>query len=331
VSLDGSRFDPQSRRVLEVNDETSGLEAWIVVDDAVDGLAAGGLHRAAFPDEETAIAAAKRRARAWSLAARAAELDAGGGQVLVRETGEIEPERAYRALGRALDGLDPELLCLSSDPMVAHAAETTDRANPEGTVPGRAQAVGVLSGIQAVLWALEGDPRAEGKDVVFHGYGSLAGYVAQGMSEEGAMVRVAATGEEREQAEEAGHATIDAEAWTEQDCDVLVPAGDGATITADAAQRLEARGVCPGVIEPLASPKAGEVLAERGVQYAPDVLVNPGAIVEAVLTWREGHAPRVQDEIDRRLSQVYDRTRRVLAQAADREVPPDRIVAERWG
>jgi glutamate dehydrogenase/leucine dehydrogenase len=316
--------------VFQITDEAAGLDAWIAVDEAVDGLTVAPLDVAAIAEADETKAAAKRWAHAWTWACRTAELDAGGGQVLVRDTEDLDEPAAYRALARALDQVDPELLCLASEETLGDPADASERLNPSGTVPTRARAVGLLSGIQAVLWALDGDPRGEGNRILFQGYGPVAGYVAQGMSEEGAMVQVAAEGEAREQAERAGHATIDADAWREADCDVLVPAGANETLTAEAADELEARGVCPAVIAPLASRKAGEVLAERGIQHALAPLVNAGGFVEAVLTWREGDAQRIQDEIDRRLSQVYDLTRRVLADAADEGVPPDQLVARRW-
>lgn len=325
------RQDPDPRRVMQVTDEASGLQAWIAVDAVVDGLTAGGLRRAAVEDPDEGLEAAKREAGCWTLACRAAGLEAGGGQILVRDDEDVDPEAADRALGRALEELEEPVLALGLEEELAGVAQESSRVNPEGTVPARAQAVGVLSGIQAVLWALEGDPRGEGNTVLVHGYGPVAGFVAQGMSEEGAMVTVAAEGEARERAQAAGHAVVDADAWSQESVDVLVPAAEPRTITAEVASELGARGVCPALVDPLASSKAGEVLAERNVQLAPDVVVAAGALIEAVLTWREGDAPRVQDEIDRRIGEIYHRARHVLADAADEDVPPDAIVRQRWG
>lgn len=316
--------------MLEITDEASGLQAWVVVDAIEDGLTVAGLQRTPAEEADEALVEAKRAARDWTLACRAAELDSGGCCILLQDPEDGERAKAEEALGRALDTIDPPVLGLRTGEGFAALAEASERVDPEGTVPARAHAVGVLSGIQAVLWALEGDPRAEGRSVLVRGYGTVARFVAQGLSEQGAQVHVAGDEATREQAQAAGHAVVEADAWTEQAVDVLVPTA-GRTIGAEEADRLQARGVCPAAFGVLASPKAGEVLAERGIQHAPGPLVNAGALVEAVLTWQEGDAPRVQDEIDRRIGDVYDRTRRVLADAVDEGTPPEALVRERWG
>lgn len=315
---------------MEITDDATGLQAWVVVDAIEAGLTVAGLRRTRAADADRALAEAKHTARAWTLACRAAELASGGGCILVQDPDRDDGEAAEEALGRALDTIEPPVLGLRADEDFAALAEASERVDPEGTVPARAHAVGVLSGIQAVLWALEGDPRAEGRSVLVHGYGTVARFVAQGLSEQGALVHVAGDEFARGQAEAAGHATLEPDAWVEEPVDVLVPTRR-ATIGTDEAERLAARGVCPATFGAVSSPKAGEVLAEQGIQHAPDVLVNAGALVEAALTWQEGDAQRVQDEIDRRIGDVYDRTRRVLADAADEGIAPDALVRERWG
>jgi hypothetical protein len=324
--VDPEETDP--RRVLEVADEASGLEAWIAVDERVDELAAGGIAQVAVHSADAGLAEAKRRARTWTLAARAAEIEAGGAQVLVRDT-ELGAAAAFEALGGPLDQLEPTLAVgFGEDLEEAQAA--SEHVNPEGTVPARAQAVGTLSGIQAVLWALEGDPRAEGSAIVLEDWTPVTRLVAQGLSEEGALVRVAAAEGDHGDVADAGHEAIEAEAWRDAEADVLVPSSPG-LVTSEAADRLAARGVCSAQVGTLASAKAREGLAERQVQTAPEALVAASAVIEAVLVWREGQAPRVQDAIDRRLSEVYERTRRVLAEAADEGTTPAQVVRDRWG
>lgn len=328
--------DPQPERVLEVRDEESGLEAWIAVDEVEDGLAAGGIRRAAYESREEAIAEAKRLARAMTLKCRAAELPSGGAKTVIRDHDDLDLERAYRVLGRQIDRMDPAYLCgpdVGTGPEeLAYVREETGRVNPPGNQPARATAVGVLSGIQAVLWALEGDPTVEGRRFLVQGYGSVGSFVANGLADQGGMVIVAETDDDaRQQADDAGFTTIEPQGWVDASVDVLVPCAIGGLLTAERAERLAANGVCGSANNPLASRKAAEILHDRNVQYAPDVVVNGGAIVEGVLTWREGDSQRVQDQIDRRLSQVYDRARSVLEQAAPEDVPPDQVVLHRWG
>lgn len=328
--------DPAPERLLAVTDEASGLEAFIVVDAIEDERSVGGIHRAPYPTREAAMSQGKRQARATTLACRAAELPSGGAAVVIRDRDDLDLDRAYRVLGEQIDRIEPSLLCGSGQGTgaeeLAIVQEGTDRVLPEGGGSASATAVGVLTGIQAVLWALEGDPTVEGSRFLVQGYGAVGAKVANGLADQGGMVIVAETdGTQREAADEAGFTTIEPQGWVDAAADVLVPCASGGEVTVERAKRLAAHGVCGAVDDPLASWDAAEVLHERNVQYAPAPLVNGGALVESVLTWRDGASQRVDDAIDRRLSDVYDRTRSVLEQAAREDRLPDRIVRDRWG
>lgn len=331
---DPGSSDPH--RVIEVTDEASRLEAVIVVDSVREGLTAGGIRRARYPDLDAARAEAADLARAMTYKCRIADLPSGGAKTVVRDRDDLDVPQAYRALGERIDDLDPPYLAggdLGTGPEeLAHVREATDRVNPQGNAPGRATAVGVLGGIQAVREALDGVPAAEGGSFLVQGYGAVGEKVAHGLSNQGAMVFVAESDpDRRDQADLRGFQTVDPDGWVQEDVDVLVPCATSGLVTGEAARNLEARGICGGTNNPLASGKAAEVLHDRGVVYAPDVVVNVGALVEGVLTWREGDSPRVRDMIDRRISSVQARTREVLDAAQSRDVPPTEVVRQRWG
>lgn len=332
--IDAGSRDPD--QVLEVTDEPSGLEAVIVVDSVREGMTAGGIRRARYPDLDAARAEAANLARAMTYKCRVADLPSGGAKTVVRDRDDLDVPQAYRALGERVDALEPPYLTggdLGTGPdELAYVREVTDRVNPEGNAPGRATAVGVLGGIQAVREALDGVPTAEGGSFLVQGYGAVGQKVAHGLSNQGAMVFVAEPDpDRRDQADLRGFQTVDPDAWTDQDVDVLVPCATSGLVTEEAARDLEARGICGAANNPLSSAKAAEILHDRGVVYAPDVVVNAGALVEGVLTWREGDSPRVRDMIDRKISSVQARTREVLDEAESRDVPPTEVVRRRWG
>lgn len=328
--------DPDPRRVIEVTDDASGLEATIVVDSVREDLAAGGIRRASYPDREAAEQQARRLARAMTLKCRAADLPSGGAKTVVRDTDELDLEAAYRRLGEAIDELEPPYLCgpdLGTGPdELAHVRKVTDRVNPASNAPARATAVGVLAGLQAALETATGTPSASGRRALVQGYGSVGRKVAHGLLDQGAKVLVTDTDDEaRAAAEDAGLTTVDPESWATMEADVLLPCATGGVLTPEAARTLEADAVCGSANNPLSSPKAGEILHERGIVYAPDVLVNAGAIVEGVLTWREGDNQRVRDEVDRTISSIYERTIGVLEAARLEDIPPETVVQRRWG
>ena len=73
----------------------------------------------------------------------------------------------------------------------------------------------------------------------------------------------------------------------------------------------------------LASPRHGAALAERGILFAPDFVINAGAVVHGALFHLEGRAPPVA-----RIRAIGDVVGEVLDGAAQQGVPPE-VLAER--
>jgi valine dehydrogenase (NAD+) len=92
---------------------------------------------------------------------------------------------------------------------------------------------------------------------------------------------------------------------------------------------VRARIVCGGANNQLAHPGVEKQLADRGILYAPDYVVNAGGVIQ------------VADEIggfsfDRakaKAAQIFDTTKRIFALAAEEGVPPavaaDRLAERR--
>ena len=62
--------------------------------------------------------------------------------------------------------------------------------------------------------------------------------------------------------------------------DVFSPNAMGGAITLEVARSLDTAIVCGGANNQLADPEAGQILADRGVLYAPDFCVNAGGVIQ---------------------------------------------------
>jgi leucine dehydrogenase len=125
-----------------------------------------------------------------------------------------------------------------------------------------------------------------------------------------------------------GAEVVSTEALLDAPCDVLAPCALGGVITEQVVPRLRARIVCGSANNQLASPEAGDLLAQRGVVFAPDYLVNAGALIrgaEFFLDSKPDSTPSIR--------RIYERTLAVLQRSREERESParvaDRIAEER--
>ncbi|HEX7243390.1 MAG TPA: hypothetical protein VF263_24110, partial [Longimicrobiaceae bacterium] len=113
--------------------------------------------------------------------------------------------------------------------------------------------------------------------------------------------------------------------------DVFAPCALGGVLNDDTIPRLAARVVCGGANNQLLEPRHGEVLAERGVLYAPDYVANGGGVIAGVGDMR-GVDPEVSAA---RVEGIYDTMLAVLRSAERLGITPaeaaDRYAEERLG
>ena len=110
-------------------------------------------------------------------------------------------------------------------------------------------------------------------------------------------------------------ATVDAEAVIGTECDVYAPCATGGVLSAATIPRLRCRAVAGAANNQLAEPHDAELLAERGILYAPDFVINAGGVLHLAgyetLRWTEEQMAARLAGIGDTLLEVYD--------AADRE------------
>ena len=98
---------------------------------------------------------------------------------------------------------------------------------------------------------------------------------------------------------------MEAEAFWDVPCDILIPAALEGQITAERAQRLRARLVLEGANGPTL-PAADDVLTERGVLVVPDVICNAGGVTVSYFEWVQDFSSFFwsEDEINQRLDRI---------------------------
>lgn len=94
-------------------------------------------------------------------------------------------------------------------------------------------------------------------------------------------------------------------------------------------ETLRAKIVCGAANNQLAHPGVEKQLAERGVLYAPDYVVNSGGVIQVADEIQGFNMDRARS----RASKIYDTTLKIFGIAAEEGVPPavaaDRLAERR--
>ncbi|MFL5820690.1 MAG: Glu/Leu/Phe/Val family dehydrogenase [Solirubrobacteraceae bacterium] len=103
------------------------------------------------------------------------------------------------------------------------------------------------------------------------------------------------------------------------ECDVFIPAALGGMIHADNADRLACKMIIEGANSPT-TPKADEILDDKGVYVVPDVMANAGGVVVSYFEWVQNlqHFRWDEREVNDKLGTVMRRAyRETLARKQD--------------
>lgn len=324
------RFDVEdvftgTEQLVLCHDRQTGLRAAIAIDDTTLGPALGGVRWMAYPDEATAVGEARRLARVMTLKNAAAGLPYGGGKsVLVKGEERASRHEVMRAFGRFVARLNGVYL-----PGVDMGTSVSDLRDMAAVAPGVAAeaedpspstAVGVLCGIEAAVRVVDG-VGVEGKTVLVQGVGHVGRPLARLLVERGADV-VVADADPRRAVAVAGALNetrlgsarmVEATSVVGQPCDVFAPCATARVVTMDNVSSLRCRIIAGGANDVLAARACGEALAEAGVVYVPDFVINAGGVI-AIHGARTGQG----DEWTRSaVAGIGDRVRAVLTRSAE--------------
>jgi leucine dehydrogenase len=263
-----------------------------------------------------------------------AGLHQGGGKAVVHwpDPDRPRPPELLRALGRAIDGLGGRYLAaedVGATPadMNALAQETpwvtgVDEALGGSGDPSPVTAFGVLHGMRATCVELDGDASLRGRRVVVQGAGHVGSHLARLLVADGAEVVVADVAPSRAAAlaRELGVAVVAADDVIEQECDVLAPCALGGVLDELTIPRLQCRAIVGAANNQLEGVRADRAIAERGILYAPDFVVNAGGIINIA----EEFTGYSRDRAMARTASIFDTVQKVFAAADERGLTPGR-------
>jgi leucine dehydrogenase len=315
------------------HDPDAGLRYIVAIHDTTLGPAIGGCRMWPYASAADALRDALRLSRGMTYKAALAGVPWGGGKSVVLgdpHSGAKSPA-LLQAIGRAVDSLGGRYT--TSDDVgitardVAEIAKTTPHACAplmENGQAAPATAYGTYQGILAATMHAFGSEQLAGRSVAVQGLGAVGMQLCEYLAQDGACLRVADIDPVR--VAEACH-RWNAEAATpdavlESEVDILAPCALGGVLNEHTVPRLRCRIVAGAANNQLATPADGDRLHRRGIVYAPDYAINVGGLIDLV------HALRGVYDVEAVLDDcrgILDRTRWILAQAAERDLPSTSI------
>lgn len=335
----------EHERLLFLQDRASGLKAVVAIHSTALGPALGGTRFRAYAGDDEAVADVLELSRGMSYKNAVAGLDFGGGKgLIIGDPARLKTKELLLAYGRFVESLGglfvtgPDAGTDSSDTEVLAGVcrwvVSGPRAGGGAAETARATALGLFHGMRAAAYHRWGTSSLHGRVVGVAGVGKVGRPLVEHLVDAGASVVVTDVREEpvaRLVERFPGVAVVDdPEALIRFDgVDVYSPCAFGGVLNDDTASAITAGLVCGAANNQLAHPGVERQLADRGVLYVPDYVVNAGGVIQAAGDLL-GHSP--QDTAEK-VERVFDTTIEVL-ERADEEgllagVVADRIAEQR--
>ncbi|MEU4420577.1 Glu/Leu/Phe/Val dehydrogenase dimerization domain-containing protein [Actinoplanes sp. NPDC024001] len=324
------------RRVVVEQGRRSGLPIVVAVHSTVLGQAIGGCRLASYPDWRDGLDDALRLSAAMTEKAALAGLPHGGGKTVIalppgRVLSPTERRDALHDAGDVIGGLrgayatGPDVGTGPAD-MVTISERTAyvfcrpAQAGGSGDSSPHT-AAGVLAALRAVAAERFGSPDLSRRSFAVLGLGRVGTHVLRLLAEAGATDLIAADVDPARRAVAGKYGAT----WTgPDDCltaevDVLVPAALGGVLTRALVPRLSCSAIAGPANNQLDDPATADLLHERGIRWAPDVVVSAGGIVHA--TAAELHHES-EAQISARIDGIGDTLAGILSAARETSATP---------
>jgi valine dehydrogenase (NAD+) len=314
------------------HDGPSGLRVIIAIYSTALGPSLGGTRFYPYASEDEALADALNLSRAMAYKNAMAGLDHGGGKaVIIGDPKRDKSEALLRAYGRFVQSLNGRYITACDvgtysedmDIVARECGHVTGRTVPNGGAGDSSvlTAFGVFAGLRAAAEHAWGTTSIEGRRVGVEGVGKVGHRLVDHVIEAGAQAVICDVNADAIDRVRARHPEVEVAA----DRDSLL----GGAINDGNLALLNAKIVCGGANNQVTHPGIEKTLADRGIVYAPDYVVNSGGVIQVADELRGFSFERAQAGA----AQIFDTTKKILAIAHDEGVPPavaaDRLAERR--
>lgn len=324
-------------QVVFCHDKESGLKAIIGVHSTVLGPALGGTRMWAYNNEAEALNDVLRLSRGMTFKAAISGLNLGGGKaVIIGDSRTQKTEAMMRAFGRMVDRLNGSYITAEDVGITTKDIEQVVKETKHVTGipvemggsgdPSPVTAYGTYMGIKASAKYKWGSDKLEGRKVLVQGIGNVGITLVKHLTEAGMEVYIQDIHQDRiaMAVDEYGAKVYDGN-YADADVDVYAPCALGATVNNDSIDRFRCSIIAGAANNQLKDENVhGKALAERGILYAPDFLINAGGLINVY----SEIAKYDRAESLRRTEKIYDTTLEIFTHAETKNITTHQAALE---
>lgn len=285
-------FDDHER-VVFCRDAATGLNAIIAIHSTALGPAAGGARQWTYASDDDALHDVLRLSQGMSYKNAMAGLKFGGGKaVIIRDAAFVASDALYKRFGEFVDtlngdyitaedvGMTPEIIRIIATG-TAYVTGLPASDGKAGGNPSPKTALGIFCGIEAAArFKLDRDDLA-GARVAVQGVGNVGYHLCRLLSDAGASLEVADIDAAKVDRviDEFGARATPHEDILFRPVDIVSPCALGAVLTEQTIPKIKARIIAGGANNQLETEADGKRLADAGILFAPDYVINGGGII----------------------------------------------------
>jgi leucine dehydrogenase len=312
-------------------DEKADLMAVIAIHSTALGCAMGGTRVWNYESELDAIEDALRLSRGMTYKYAAAGLNYGGAKaVVMTDPKRKDREVLFRTLGKFINRLGGKFRTGQDMNTTLEDMEYLHMETPYvNTLPvylggvgpiSPLTAFGVIQGMKACAKEVFSSDDLKGKTIALQGVGSVGSVMVEQLCEMGASLIITDINKSAidDLVNKFGVKSVTTEDIYGVGCDIFSPCARGAILNDKTIPQLKCKVVCGAANNQLEKERHGDFLAEKGILYGPDYVVNAGgAIYDADRLIGDFNAERGKAKV----AKIYENTEKVIEIAKKRGVP----------
>ncbi|GIO23648.1 Glu/Leu/Phe/Val dehydrogenase [Oceanobacillus sp. J11TS1] len=316
----------EHEQVIFCSDPSTGLRAIIAIHDTTLGPALGGCRMKLYETFDDALDDALRLSKAMTYKCAASNVDFGGGKaVIIGDPMKDKTPELFRSFGQFIESLGGRFytgtdMGTTMDDFIHASRETSNIVGiPEeyggGGDSSYPTSMGVIYGIKATNKILFGTEDIRGVTYAVQGLGKVGFKVAESLLNEGADVYVSDLDsnnilalQEKAKTALGSVKSVESNDIYSQEADIFVPCAAGGVINDETIQQLKVKAVAGSANNQLQADEHGDKLAELGILYAPDYIINFGGLIQVadeLYGFNKNRVLRKTKEIYHTLLKVY--------------------------